>query len=144
MASQMVWSWRLVGKVPLKADELHMKEKPQGERQAEAAEVTKFSNAEVQAGVFPSGRWSLSGGQAGGASDDLGRGMVDIPSSSAEVDLVKPLAQQAEAATKELLESLVHGVAKELERFTVARLAWEAEAEMRARTDEPKVGHMTR
>ncbi|CAE7737879.1 CML12 [Symbiodinium sp. CCMP2592] len=46
---------------------------------------------------------------------------------AALVDLIRPLAEKAETATEEL------------EAHTVQRLKWEAEAERRARTDEPKV-----
>jgi len=66
-----------------------------------APEITKYSNAEVQA--------------------------KQLELLAALVELINPLAQKVEEATKEL------------EEHTVKRLVWEAEAEGRARTDEAKL-----
>ncbi|CAE7214873.1 obg [Symbiodinium natans] len=73
----------------------------EGKADPEGVECTRYTNKEVQA--------------------------KQVNLLAALVDLIRPLAEKAEAATEEL------------EAHTVQRLKWEAEAERRARTDEPKV-----
>ncbi|CAJ1403535.1 unnamed protein product [Effrenium voratum] len=97
-------------------------------------ELTTFTNAEVQAKQS-----ELLGALA----------RSKRASGDAQVQLIQPLAQQAESATEDSWVVLVARPAsadafeaptsQELEAHTLRRLTWEAEAERRARTDEPKV-----